>query len=640
VFRPVGATRRTFSVDRGCTLLIAVILTVPLGGGWTPAGCVAQAGAPRCANSHATVLASEPFPPYLSGASSAYDVADGFVLVFGGLTDALTPSSLSLEYRNGSWSALSGSAATPPGRWGASMVYDPVEREVVLFGGCTIAACGPTLSDTWTFSRGQWTDVTSSAGSPPAARGESYFAWCDLLGAAVLFGGEAGTTPFRDLNDTWTFSAGHWTNLTSNLTGPAPSARFGGGMTSLATLGPLLFGGVNATALLGDTWEFSSTPNSIGWTDVTALVGGAPSARRDPALAIDGNGGAILFGGYAAGAYDADLWAFTAQRWVSQPNNGGPPGTYGATASYDASDGYLLLFGGVTSGGVTNGAWTYHAGAWRLLNPAAPFNPVTPIVIGLLFAVFLAVVGAVGFSVRRRRDRALAAVFPPGVPSDIREIPTGSWSTTYRDPIVVGVVLALVFGLPVSIFLGALVLGARAGAPAGALAGLAAVVAVLLILVLALVGIAVRTVTRSIGVSTPGVVVRRGYGEMRVPWSCLEPSPLVGWKRLSFRVTYPGKHRPTNAFLATYDQARAIVDHPSAPRWTLSPGVANALGRPVAMVASATALPSGARPLPPPPPAGGGSGRPAQLRRCPKCGTLANLRARFCPNCGQPFPNL
>jgi hypothetical protein len=90
-------------------------------------------------------------------ASMAYDEADGYVLLFGGLEVGLLGDTW--KYANGIWTPLHPTVSPAP-RASASMAYDQADGYVVLFGGLNLT--GVTLDDTWTFAGGVWTGITGS----------------------------------------------------------------------------------------------------------------------------------------------------------------------------------------------------------------------------------------------------------------------------------------------------------------------------------------------------------------------------------------------------------------------------------------------------------------------------------------------
>ncbi|HIE10924.1 MAG TPA: hypothetical protein EYP62_04865, partial [Kiritimatiellae bacterium] len=128
---------------------------------------------------------------------------------------------------------------SPSPRWGHSMVYDPVNERVVLFGGFN-AEHAP-LNDLWTYSFQTWHQVTVFADNQrPAPRGgaamvffggfmydRGYSAYCmDYeTNALVLFGGTDGKIYF---NDTWVYDhrTSRWILVNpSGEFSPGPSPR-------------------------------------------------------------------------------------------------------------------------------------------------------------------------------------------------------------------------------------------------------------------------------------------------------------------------------------------------------------------------------------------------------------------------------
>jgi hypothetical protein len=589
------------------------------------------------------------------------------VLTFGGQDPNQQPSAQALEFQNGSWHVPNGSS-DPPARWGAALAYDPVDDELVLFGGCTTAQCSPAYGDTWTFHDGAWTDITSSAVPAPPARGNAFFGWDSTDECAVLFGGYDGSVA-TSFNDTWTFVHGQWTNKTGNLTGPSPPARFDGAASSELGGGLLIFGGHGTAGLLSDTWSYSGG----AWTDLTGSAGSGPSARVAATLVEDpADGYLLLFGGYNDGTYYGDTWEFLGGHWDYEGTSSGPPATYGAGTAYDSSSGVVVLYGGTIPAGVTDAVWTYSHGSWTLLNPTSSLlSAIGFVFLVLLFPILIIVPTLIGTFLRRRRERALSSLFPPPAPGQVQWVPAGRVWTMYGDVIATGVVFVVIFGFLAAFLLSALPPGASI---LDLLAVSAPVLLVLLILPVAMVLGRAQAANRSIGICPSGVIVQRRRAELRVPWAYIEPArfpPRRG--RFFFTYTFPGTTVMRGSFLTTVEQAKAIIGYPNAPAWVLPPNVALALGRSPAYptVGGGWAAPGSAPPAPgglppyappPPPPAPSGlyanplfppppppplptsapgssitSSGSAQIRKCGRCGTLSTVRARFCPNCGQPF---
>ena len=127
------------------------------------------------------------------------------------------------------------SVTEPPSDSGAMMAYDPLLGTMVLFGGCTRSFISPApcaaLNETYTFSAGTWTNVTSSLSlsPPPVAFGTLTFD--PLEDGLVLTGGQsqscASLQPWNctthRFDSTWVFKNQSWVNVTYAV-GPGPPA--------------------------------------------------------------------------------------------------------------------------------------------------------------------------------------------------------------------------------------------------------------------------------------------------------------------------------------------------------------------------------------------------------------------------------
>ena len=125
------------------------------------------------------------------------------------------------------------------------MVYDgtnTTDGSVIMFGG---SSAGGDLNDTWQFAGGQWTQQ-SPTNAPPAR--DSFGMAYDLARKGVLvFGGfEPSGACGTEVGDSWLYSGGNWTQLSP---GTSPPARQGAAMTDeLRNNGVIvLFGGVSGT---------------------------------------------------------------------------------------------------------------------------------------------------------------------------------------------------------------------------------------------------------------------------------------------------------------------------------------------------------------------------------------------------------
>ncbi|HXQ49206.1 MAG TPA: PKD domain-containing protein [Thermoplasmata archaeon] len=312
----------------------------------------------------------------------------------------------------GNWTQMS-PTSTPPTTQSGGMVYDPTLGEFVLFGG---NSGGGALGDTWVYSDGTWTDLTSTLTTAPAARWYFGFTWDAADHYALLFGGRDGSTDMNDTwafnatgwhdiatsqapplmttsrlvydasdgyvwlyggysimaaapssyNSTWTYRAGNWTNITANVTGAPPDPHAVTDAVYDSTDGYILmYGGSrvgNATCgTAGYTWTYLNGT----YTNLTSRIGLAPpvsSGSRmiadDPAL-----GGVMLYGGWDGGVcpFGNETWAYRNGTWYNQDLNYNPGPLWDAPTAGDGPAGSVLMF----SGNTVPGTGTQSSETWN-----------------------------------------------------------------------------------------------------------------------------------------------------------------------------------------------------------------------------------------------------------------------------------
>jgi PKD repeat protein len=388
---------------------------IAVGGGCDSSGC-STSDTWRYANGSWSLIPTALAPPPRSYEQMAYDSLDGYVLLFGGqITSHLGGFPLSNDtwlYRSGHWSLVSLGVAPSP-RWGETLVADPVDGSVILFGGFDSWHPGG-LNDTWRFSYGSWTNISASVGPSPSSRGGAMASFDAAAGYVVLFGGysDDGYYNLSALhNDTWSFQPSGWSQI-SPVAGHQATARYDGSIMDDATEGGIvMFGGRNLTSnYLRDGWLFSAgrwdpLPPSVPYLqsadgtvvpsvfDVKDQFGlyfaydGATWTRIGNSWNLTGvdsypgyvmagaaydrtDGYAVTFGGTQyAGSYSNATWAFSAGVWSASFPAPSPAGRVAPGMAFDSADAYVLLFGGALYGGtLTNDTWGYSHGGWTRLN--------------------------------------------------------------------------------------------------------------------------------------------------------------------------------------------------------------------------------------------------------------------------------
>jgi hypothetical protein len=305
-------------------------------------------------------------PIAVVGGMMTYDEADGYVLYFGGgvlhgttTNTLLTPSAETWTFSKDHWTELHPSTS-PAARFAAGMTYDGADQYVVLFGGGSAAGY---LNDTWSFHAGKWTQVISP--SVPGGRELPGMTYDAADGYVVLFGGTGfpvpGSPVVDDLNDTWLFQGGQWTEWVPpncKTCAPNPSGREAPSMAYDPVDGyVLMFGGQNDTPVaksLNDTWTFLAGT----WTNITVPKAVVPSVRADAQLVYDDTDGyMLLVGGVrAVGTALGDTWSFLAGTWTLLSPANAPAPDYLASMAFDAQDSTVVYLGGFVH---NEGTWLY-----------------------------------------------------------------------------------------------------------------------------------------------------------------------------------------------------------------------------------------------------------------------------------------
>lgn len=267
------------------------------------------------------------------------------------------------------WTQRSPPVAPAP-RADAMMAYDPADGYVVLFGG--VSSEGTALGDTWTYRGGIWTDITGALTRSPPPRFGGTLTYDAADGYLVLFGGQGLTSHGPGLlGDTWTFRGGVWTPLPTTG-GAGPSARGFAAATYDAVDGyVLLFGGQTASGWQSDSWEFVHG----NWT--RASTGVSPASPVEPEMAYDPlDGQVVLYGGSGS---SISTWEFSGGQWAQPATSGTPPPAFaGSGVDFDSGNGYLLQFGGSNGASVlSDRTFDFVGGSWSGLSPRVAPSPRT-----------------------------------------------------------------------------------------------------------------------------------------------------------------------------------------------------------------------------------------------------------------------
>lgn len=294
----------------------------------------------------------------------AYDAKDRYVVQVGGDGPAGTQAG-TWTYHARVWRNITGPGGPSP-RVEPALAYDSTSKVLVLFGGfqdCAEFGCTSQLNDTWEFSNGTWTQVPGIA-SAPSARGGAAFADDPSDGGLLLFGGASSSG--QTLNDTWTFSAGRWTQLHPAQSPPSrvdPGAAYDANESDI-----LVFGGYHLSVSLtgsmlvplNDTWTYSGD----NWTSFNTSH--APAAGNyNSQLAYDSFSGRVVAADRASVSDISNVtWEYAKGNWSTVLTSGTLPPVGVQNVVMDASDGYLLdspnpnALVGRPDLGFANGTWS------------------------------------------------------------------------------------------------------------------------------------------------------------------------------------------------------------------------------------------------------------------------------------------
>lgn len=232
-----------------------------------------------------TLLGSAPVPHMrLDQGSFAFDAARRIGVWYLGTSS----SSDTWIWSGATWAQRSAGGPIP--RMGATMAFDPLRQEVVLFGGVQPQGglpLGPLLRDTWSWNGVAWTEHFGI--SAPTARCFSVMAHDSHRGRLMLFGGaNAGLFPVfaprATENDVWEWDGASWTQSVISPFSPTPPdlAAASLGFDSLRNRF-VLFGGADSQGVAtNQTWIYERLV--VPLAAFTSYGQGCPGPAGSPVL--------------------------------------------------------------------------------------------------------------------------------------------------------------------------------------------------------------------------------------------------------------------------------------------------------------------------------------------------------------------
>jgi hypothetical protein len=262
--------------------------------------------------------------------SAVYDPGSNHMIIFGGAEGSSSPCANDvwvLTNANGNggtpeWSQLNPSGGLPSLRAQHGAAYDPNTNTMIMYGG---QDCFSTLyGDVWILSNANglggtptWTQLSPTGGGPGPREITGGVAYDVTNNNFIVFGGVFNSMVF---NDVWVLSHANgqggtpaWTKLSPS--GTLPPARVGNSTIYDAKGNRLtIFGGADATGLLGDVWVLSHANGQGGrpkWTKLGPFSLFAESRYYHTAVYNERTNRMTVFGGSTtsdAGTSTNDVW--------------------------------------------------------------------------------------------------------------------------------------------------------------------------------------------------------------------------------------------------------------------------------------------------------------------------------------------
>ena len=309
------------------------------------------------------------------GHSAVYDPGTEKMIVFGGANYTITgwedgpffQDLWAYDFTSNTWTELEQTGETPPGRIYASMVYDPESGRSILFGGEDHD--GP-MDDLWSYDPGGsvWARLQPE-GAVPLARSGHTMVYDPVGRQMILFGGGLEEDLSRN---TWSYdpSANAWTELSPR--GALPAARIGHSMVYDALSERiLLFGGTarvkqvdrenDPTGYVDDLWAYY--PGSNRWVELRSR-GDVPLPREHCGLVYEPAGAQLVLFGGRGHRYlelgDTKLCDVQTRTWTwGDSRRSSPMGRHSMSMVYESVAGVLIVFGGYNDITELNDTWVY-----------------------------------------------------------------------------------------------------------------------------------------------------------------------------------------------------------------------------------------------------------------------------------------
>jgi len=279
--------------------------------------------------------------------------------------ESIAPTPVGTQHQ---WAVLAPSSVGPAPRQSSVFVYDPVDDQLLLFGG---KGQPGFLNDLWRYklTTKKWERISVEGGPSPRSGANGF--WDPVRKQLLLVGG-VDVAGYH--SDVWAYNPAKnsWQRL-------SPDDKSRNRAYAIAVYDPVhdalfWFGGQNVDGALSDTWTYQI--NGGSWKQSPPGVVN-PAARYHAAAAYDvPSQQIVLFGGCSTAPGSCprdDVWAYDVidQMWQQYvPQTTRPQARQKMAYAFDAQNNTMLIYGGGgTDGQELGDLWSFRAisGLWTLL---------------------------------------------------------------------------------------------------------------------------------------------------------------------------------------------------------------------------------------------------------------------------------
>jgi cysteine-rich repeat protein len=301
------------------------------------------------------------------GAAMGYDAYRGRMVLFGGASgNGATQYADTWQYDGTSWVQIP-TVVKPSPRYSASMVFDPIRKRLLMYGGFST---GDGIDELWELDGEAWKQVFPTSGVRPPGRGHAGVVYDSKRDRLVIFGGATEPTTFSAghvLGDTWEWNGSTWTEITS----AGPPLRWGHVMVFDPVRGvSVMAGGYNTSPgssppVLQGTWEYDGAWTMKSGSNPTEFI--LADGAYDPISKTP-----IVYGG-EGGGYSNNTYSWNGSAWTAMGGSTVASGRYDMMLATDWRRGRVVMFGGITSGAMgVKETWERAAPGWVQVAPATP----------------------------------------------------------------------------------------------------------------------------------------------------------------------------------------------------------------------------------------------------------------------------